>query len=144
MKRSYGTCQGHPAHQWKNQASVPAPHSHSLLSTPASSMYPRIWHTVVPEEVLECDDSEYHDVQEDKRNADRSGRICTLCQIRGRGSQEHRNESRSVLWQNNQPRCPQPLGFTIRRCSQEFVMSYNMAHQPGRLGISWTRSDTSG
>lgn len=78
------------------------------------------------------------------RNANRSGPICTLCQIRGRGSQQHRTESRSVLWQNHQPRCPQPLGFTIRRRSQEFVMSYNIAHKPGRLGISWTRCDAPG
>ena len=78
------------------------------------------------------------------RNANRPGPICTLRQIRGRRSQQHRNESRSVLWQNDQPQRPQPLGFTTRRRSQEFVMSYNMAHQPGRLGISWTRSDASG
>jgi len=46
---------------------APVPRSHPLLSTPASSRHPRIWRTVVPEEVLKCDDSDYHNVEEDEK-----------------------------------------------------------------------------
>lgn len=115
----------------------PAPRlvrTHYSLHVP-SLCIPELGTQLVLEEMLECDYNDYHDVEEEESNPSRSR--AHLHDFHFGGSKQQRKESECLPWPNEQPRCPQCLGFTIRRCVQEVVMSYSVARWPKAACICW-------
>lgn len=93
----------------------PAPRpvlTHYSLHVP-SVCIPELGTQLVLEEMLACDYNDYHDVEEGELNPSRSR--AHLYNFHIRGSKQQRKESEGVPWSNDQPKCPQFLGFTIRR-----------------------------